>query len=264
MRSGTEDLQLGSIPSAGVSSQRGQNSHSGHRALETSSCPALSPPQTCGPLLCRWRREAEPPKEGLLGEEETEKGREESTARATSLLFQRHIVQETKPGRAGAHTRTHGRRPGRLLSVSLRGRESRPSFALLRTRSSAGSQRSSEPKREVNAAGGPRSISAACQAESSHSVPSPAQNSDLSPTPPLGGFTRTAPRNQGRVIGFGIHISALRTAPRSSGLLGFSGWRACSRARNSCLRSSGKGPSKQWPLRVPRASSLPVSQPASH
>lgn len=30
------------------------------------------------------------------------------------------------------------------------------------------------------------------------------------------------------------------------------------------MRSSGKGPSKQWPLRVPRASSLPVSQPASH
>lgn len=56
-------------------------------------------------------------KEGLLGKEETEKGREESTARATSLPFQRHIVQETKPGRAGAHTRTHGRRPGRLLSV---------------------------------------------------------------------------------------------------------------------------------------------------
>lgn len=117
VRSGTEDLQLGYIPSAGVSSQRGRNSNSGHRALETSAHPALSPPQTCGPLLCRWRREAEPPKEGLLGKEETEKGREESTARATSLLFQRHIVQETKPGRAGAHTRTHGRRPGRLLSV---------------------------------------------------------------------------------------------------------------------------------------------------
>lgn len=29
------------------------------------------------------------------------------------------------------------------------------------------------------------------------------------------------------------------------------------------MRSSGKGPSKQWPLRVPRASSSPVSQPAS-
>lgn len=116
----------------------------------------------------------------------------------------------------------------------------------------------------MNPAGGPPSIFAASQAESSHSIPSPAQNSDLSPTPPFGGFTRTAPRNQGRVIGFGIHVSALRTAPRSPGLLGFSGWRACSRARNSCLRSSGKGPSKQWPLRVPRASSLPVSQPASH
>lgn len=35
------------------------------------------------------------------------------------------------------------------------------------------------------------------------------------PTLPLGGFTRTAPRSPGRVIGLGIHVSALRTAPRA-------------------------------------------------
>lgn len=70
-------------------------------ALVTGARPALSPPQTCGLLLCRWRQEAELEEEGgsWWGGRETERG-EESAARATSLLFQRHIVRETKPGRA--------------------------------------------------------------------------------------------------------------------------------------------------------------------
>ena len=59
---------------------------------------------------------------------EAERG-EESAARATSLLFQRHIVRETKPGRAGAHTRTHThRRPRRLFSPALPRKPVLPSF----------------------------------------------------------------------------------------------------------------------------------------
>lgn len=115
----------------------------------------------------------------------------------------------------------------------------------------------------MNPAGEPPSFSAACLTRDVPFYPIPRPELRSLPTPPLGGFTRTAPRSPGRVIGFVIHVSALRTAPQAPGLPGLSGWLACSRARNSCLRSSGKGPSKQWPLRVPRASSSPVSQPAS-
>lgn len=86
-------------------------------ARVTGARPALSPPKTCGLLLCRWRQEAESEEEGVGEEEERRRGGEESAARATSLLFQRHIVRETKPGRAGAHTRTHTQTtPSPLLS----------------------------------------------------------------------------------------------------------------------------------------------------
>lgn len=40
-------------------------------------------------------------------------------------------------------------------------------------------------------------------------------------------------------------------------------WPPCSRARSSSSRSSGEAPSKPWPRRDPRASSWPVSRPAS-
>lgn len=80
-------------------------------------------------------------------------GGEESAARATSLLFQRHIVRETKPGRAGAHTRTHSRRPGRLLSPGAAKKAVQLFFP--GARSSASSERSTEPALQARKAGGP-------------------------------------------------------------------------------------------------------------
>lgn len=125
------------------------------------------------------------------------------------------------------------------------------SFALLRTRSSLGSQGSSEPSQEVN----PADVCLAGDVPSSH-PPRPELRSLPLPHP-LGVSHGQRPGTEGVSSGLESTIQHFGQRP------GVAGWQACSRARNSCLRSSGKGPSKRWPLRVPRASSLPASQPAN-
>lgn len=210
----------------------------------TGARPALSPPKTCGLLLCRWRRQAEPEEKRVGGEE---KWGEESAARATSLLVQRHIVRETKPGRAGAHTRTHTRTTGSPL-LSPHSPESQLSWPFLgcaearQFRTAAQSQR----LRTKKAGRGTfllRSLGA----------PFPAPTPSSSPTPPLW-VSATHPA--------GGRFSTLDSAraPRQSP--GWP-WPAFSKARSSFLRSSGEEPSKRWPPPVPRASLSPASLPGS-
>lgn len=155
VRAEREDLLFGSVRGVGgLFSEGSEPQLSGHGALETSARPSLSPPQTCGLLLCRWRREAEPEKEGLLGEggdEEGEGGKYSS--RDQPPLPTSHCARDKTRARRSSHA--HARQTPRSPPLcSLRGRESRPSFALPRTRSSACSQRSSEPSQEVKPAGG--------------------------------------------------------------------------------------------------------------
>lgn len=118
VRAEREDRLFGSVQGVGVASQRGQSRNS----VATGPWrPALTPPflllRPAGFCYADGGGRLSQRRRGCWGRRRRRKRREESTARATSLPFQRHIVQETKPGRAGAHTRTHGRRPGRLLSV---------------------------------------------------------------------------------------------------------------------------------------------------
>lgn len=219
MRAEREDRLFGSVQGVGVASQRGQSRNSvatgPWRQALTPPFLLLRPAGFCyadgGGRLSQRRR-------GCWGRRRRRKRREESTARATSLPFQRHIVQETKPGRAGAHTRTHGRRPGRLLSVLCAvEKAAQLCFAEDAELSLLPAQLRTKPRGEPSR-GTTFFLRCLPRPETSHSIPSPALNSDLSPPHPLGVSRGQRPGAQG--VSSGLE-STFQHFGQRPGLLGF-------------------------------------------
>lgn len=221
----------------------------------TGTRPALSPPRTCGLLLCRWRQEAVPEEEGVGGEEERRSGgRKAQLARPASssnvTLCERQNPGAPEPTRA----RTH-RRPRRLLAPGLPRKPALPPF--LGRGGSASSELSPETTRKAKKDGRATSF-LPCLPGLRRPIPRPEPRS-LPPHP--SGFhtdrarSRVCPHLESTFQHFGQRPGA----PAPLGWL----WRAFSKARSSFSRSSGEEPLKLWPPRVPRASLSPVSRPAS-
>lgn len=162
VRAEREDRLFGSVQGVGVASQRGQSRNSvatgPWRQALTPPFLLLRPAGFCyadgGGRLSQRRR-------GCWGRRRRRRGGRKVQLARPASLFNVTLCKRQNPG-APELTRARTADAPVASSGSLRGRESRPSFALRRTRSSACSHRSSEPSQEVNPAGGPPSFSAAC------------------------------------------------------------------------------------------------------
>lgn len=78
-----------------------------HGALVTGTRPALSPPKTCGLLLCRWRQEAVPEEEGVGGEEERRRGGRKCSSRDQPPLPTSHCARDKTRARLSSHAHAH-------------------------------------------------------------------------------------------------------------------------------------------------------------
>lgn len=213
----------------------------------TGARPALSPPKTCGLLLCRWRQEAEPEEEGVGGEEERRRGGRKVQLARPASSSNVTLCERQNPGAPElTRARTH-RRPRRLFSPGAALKASPAFLSWGAEAQQAQSADQSQPRGRRKPAD-KASFSPAFP-WLRRPIPRPEPRS-LAPHP-SGCDTdkarsRVCPRLESAFQHFGQRPSAL--AP--SGWL----WRAFSKARSSFLRSSGEEPLKLWPPRVPRAS----------